>query len=240
MSFNWYLTFWVIFQAQINLTWPGSILLSVSHSVQIRMMLKYCSFSNSSIAHHQLMFFIWLKRLSFILSPCNKNHLCSIVTDICGVFFFFSLQTCCGCSSTPCTMRTLLKRRPSTSGNPAKTPQSRQAKVWPWSQSPPSSLGSARLRRNLIRTKILNWKLPPELCRQPQRVMDNIARGRLESVLSEDKSLLSFVFLWGMDSENNHFFLPSLSCFLIISPHACCSKCPHQSKLENGFSRIAH
>lgn len=64
-----------------------------------------------------------------------------------------SPQTCCACSSTPCTTRTLSKRRPSTNGSPAKTLQSKQAKVWPWNQSPPSSPGSARPRRSLTRSE---------------------------------------------------------------------------------------
>lgn len=158
-----------------------------------------------------------------------------------------SPQTCCVCSSTPCTTRMSLRRRPSTSGNPAKTPQSKRARAWPWNLSPPSSPGCVRLRRSPTRSKkkeeTLNWNLFPPRSWQAngsalwlQRRKDNTAKGEdSKSILSEDKS---YLYLWGMDSDNNHFSLPSISCFLIISPPAYDSKCPRQINLKTELLEV--
>lgn len=176
--------------------------------------------------------FISLKMKFLICCNCfisNVSH-----TDSCVL----SVQTCCGCSLMPCTMKTLSKKRPSTNGSQARTLQSKQAKVWPWNRLPLSSPGSARPRRSLTRSKILKWKLllsllaRSGLCRQLWRVEDNIAREADSNQSSVRINLYFIFFLWEMDSENNHFSLPSLSCFLIISPPACHSKCPHQINLK--------
>lgn len=127
-----------------------------------------------------------------------------------------SVQTCCGCSLIPCTTRMLLRKRPSTNGKAAKTLQSKQAKVWPWNQSLPSSPGSERLRRSLTRNKRLEQKAAPvpplgkgwgSSC--GRTVADNIAiRRKTQSVLSEDKSYVFFIFEGWTQTQSFHSTLP--------------------------------
>lgn len=47
-----------------------------------------------------------------------------------------------------------------------------------------------------------------------------------------------FSFLREMDSKNNHFSLPSFSCFLIISQPASDSKCPRQINLKTDWAGL--
>ena len=132
------------------------------------------------------------------------------------------LQICCACFSTLCTTRTWSKRRPSTSGSPAKTPPSSWGKAWPSSPSPPSSRGYARPMTSLTTARVESGAGGPErgqpggfrevwISKNPsaysEKKKKNSSTGR-DCILDRTFDHISFsVFFWFFFVEGVSFFL---------------------------------
>lgn len=146
-------------------------------------------------------------------------------------------------------MKTWSKRRPSTSGSPAKTPPNSRGRAWPWSPSLPSSRGSAKPRMNPITARGC-WENRWEFWANPwgERMFCWwFTRGWISKILlhkQKKKIKKKNFFNWerlyyGSNIRSFFFFscLFSVSCFSSVQPNVFFETNTGLTKEMNRFER---
>lgn len=139
------------------------------------------------------------------------------------MFSPLSPQTCSGCSLTVFTMRTWYRRMLSTNGRLARTLRRNWGRAWPSSQSPPSSPGCGKRRRNRRTTdaESKSSAMNAEACQRKTKICRDARAWSSLIVWYGSKATRSSLSVAWLEHHIRVLFIENISFKIFLKPFFC-------------------